>query len=481
MSFEAFNLAPPLLDNITHLGYARATPIQAAAIPVVMEGRDVVGLAQTGTGKTAAFVLPILQRLLHGPHRARALIIGPTRELAEQTHKAIQALGRHTGLHSATIYGGVGMRPQIDALRRGAEIVVACPGRLLDHIGQRTIDLSHVEVLVLDEADQMFDMGFLPDIRLILKHLPAKRQTLLFSATMPDAIRTLAREILRQPADIRVSNAAPVETVSHAIFPVSQHLKGSLLAALLRQTGEGPVLVFTRTRHKAKRLGDQLAREGFTATSIQGNLSQRQRQTAMDGFRSGRFRILVATDIAARGIDVSGISHVINFDMPDTTDTYIHRIGRTGRAAKTGDAFTLVTREDAELVRQIERVLKAKLERRYVEGFDYDAAAPAGSSGQDHDRRRHPQHQRHPHHDRGPRHEQHRKAHSGGHRPSQSSGHAAASGPSAPATHAPQAHASSGPRHGHRKGSGGQQQARTGGGGAKPKAFWQRFSRRRSD
>jgi ATP-dependent RNA helicase RhlE len=444
MGFTTLNLAAPLAANLKALGFVQPTPIQSAAIPPILEGRDVVGLAQTGTGKTAAFALPMLQKLMGGPRRTRALIIGPTRELAEQTYQALRTLGKGSGLHAATVYGGVGMKPQIDALRHGTEIIVACPGRLLDHIRERNADLSHVEMLVLDEADQMFDMGFLPDIRSILRALPAQRQTLLFSATMPDPIRKLAAEILRNPVNIQIARVAPVETVTHALFPVPQHLKTSLLLEMLRRTDTGPVLVFTRTKHRAKRLAQQLEREHFKATSLQGNLSQNQRQRAMDGFRSGQFRILVATDIAARGIDVADISHVINFDIPATSDTYIHRIGRTGRAAKSGDAYTLVSQEDEADVRQIERALGQKIERRHLEGFDYKAAAPA----------RPPAPHGRPAHTHGRPHHAARSHRAGGH------GHAPAA-PSEPAkTAAPAAHAQArGPRKG------------------KIRDFWRRLSR----
>jgi ATP-dependent RNA helicase RhlE len=340
-----------------------------------------MGLAQTGTGKTAAFVLPILERLLPGQRgRVRALIIAPTRELAEQIHVAIATLGRDTKLRSVTIYGGVGVNPQIQKLRSGVEIVVACPGRLLDHLNQKTIDLSHVETLVLDEADRMFDMGFLPDIRRIIKQVPAKRQTLLFSATMPDDIRKLVHEVQHNPVTVQVGHTAPANTVSHALYPVEQHLKTALLMEILKHTDTESILIFTRTKHRAKRIGQQLEKAGYKAASLQGNLSQNKRQAALDGFRDGSYQILVATDIAARGIDVSSISHVINYDIPDTTDAYTHRIGRTGRAAKTGDAFTFVTREDEPLVRSIERVLGEKIERRTLKDFDYKKAAPARDS-----------------------------------------------------------------------------------------------------
>jgi ATP-dependent RNA helicase RhlE len=377
MSFHSFNFHPQIAAGVKAVGYVTPTPIQCQAIPPVLQGHDVMGLAQTGTGKTAAFVLPILERLIKGPRgRIRALVIAPTRELAEQTHEAVSSLGFQTQLRSVTIYGGVSMRPQVAKLRAGAEIAVACPGRLLDHINQGTISLSNLEVLVLDEADRMFDMGFLPDIRKILKHISARRQTLLFSATMPDDIRRLAFEVLHAPVTVQADPAAPARTVAHALYPVDQHLKTPLLLELLRHTDTKSVLIFTRTKHRAKRVGQQLEKAGYRAASLQGNLSQSRRQAALDGFRDGSYQILVATDIAARGIDVSRISHVINYDMPDTTDAYTHRIGRTGRAAKTGDAFTFITREDEEMVRNIERVLSEKLERRTLKGFDYTKPAP---------------------------------------------------------------------------------------------------------
>ncbi len=380
MSFDQLNLNAHIRENIRKLGFEVPTPIQRKAIPAILEGRDVIGLAQTGTGKTAAFGIPLLQRLIAGPRRQlRILIIGPTRELAEQTREALNRLGAHTNLHCITVYGGVGMTPQITNLQHGAEIVIACPGRLLDHIRQGTIKLSHVECLVLDEADRMFDMGFLPDIRRILAKLPPQRQTLLFSATMPDEIRGLAHDVLRNPVTLQMAFSKPAESVSHALYPIAAHLKTPLLMALLDRTDRESVLVFTRTKHRAKRLAAQLEKAGHRATSLQGNMSQRQRQNAMDGFRSGQFQVLVATDLAARGIDVSSISHVINYDVPQTVDDYTHRIGRTGRAAKTGDAFTFVTPDDEGIVRGIERVLGSKIERRKLADFDYAAKAPPAS------------------------------------------------------------------------------------------------------
>ena len=378
MSFSTFKLHPKIAAGVRALGYETPTPIQVQAIPPVLAGKDVMGLAQTGTGKTAAFVLPILERLLPGPRgTVRGLIIAPTRELAEQIHVSIGELGRNTHLRSCTIYGGVGVNPQIQKLRAGVDIVVACPGRLLDHLNQKTINLAGLEVLVLDEADRMFDMGFLPDVRRIIKQLPPKRQTLMFSATMADNIRKLTDEVLHDPVTVKVGHTAPANTVSHALYPVEQHLKTALLLELLKQTDTESILIFTRTKHRAKRVGQQLETAGYKAASLQGNLSQAKRQDALDGFRDGSYQILVATDIAARGIDVLRISHVINYDMPDTTDAYTHRIGRTGRAAKTGDAFTFVSREDEPLVRGIERVLGERIERRTVKDFDYTKSAPA--------------------------------------------------------------------------------------------------------
>ena len=377
MGFEKFGFHPEIMAGIRASNYVDPTPIQEQAIPPVLAGRDVMGLAQTGTGKTAAFALPILQRLRQGQRRrVRSLVLAPTRELAEQTHVAIRTLGEKTRVSSMSIYGGVNIKPQIGLLKKGVDVVVACPGRLLDHIAQGTIHFPGLEVLVLDEADQMFDMGFLPDIRRILQYLPRQRQTLLFAATMPDEIRCLAREILVDPVTLQVGKTAPPATVCHAIYPVQQHLKTPLLMKLLRETQAGSILVFARTKRRAKRLGEQLSRAGYQATSLQGDLPQSRRQEAMEGFRDGSYRILAATDLAARGIDVSRVSHVINYDIPDTAETYIHRIGRTGRASRNGDAFTLVTPEDEGTVRSIEGLLRKPLERRTLPGFDYGVPGP---------------------------------------------------------------------------------------------------------
>ena len=374
MNFETFNFHPSVAAGIAAAGYETPTPIQARAIPQVVSGRDVMGLAQTGTGKTAAFALPILNRLVRGKFGCvRALIIAPTRELAEQIHQAIETLGRKTRIKSVTVYGGVGINPQIQKLKH-ADIVVACPGRLLDHIRRGNIDLSQLEVLVIDEADRMLDMGFIPDIRQILKHLPAKHQTLVFSATMPPQIRRLAGDILRDPATVQVGITAPADTVSHALYPVARHLKTALLLTLLGNTNTRSVLVFTRTKHRARSLGKKLVAAGYRSASLQGNLSQTRRQAALDGFRDGTFQILVATDIAARGIDVTRISHVINYDIPSTPEAYIHRIGRTGRATRSGEAFTLVTGEDKNMVRAINRIIGSKIEQRILPTFDYGSS-----------------------------------------------------------------------------------------------------------
>ncbi len=377
MSFDQFALEPRVLAGVESVGFSEPTPIQVEAIPQVLAGRDVLGLAQTGTGKTAAFVLPILHRLMHGPLRqVRVLIVAPTRELAEQIHQVTEALSRQTKIRSVTVYGGVSKNPQVEALRRGVEIVVACPGRLLDLHSERAVDLSRVEVLVLDEADRMCDMGFLPDIRRILKLLPAQRQTLFFSATMPDDIRALADDILRDPVTVQIGVIAPVKSVAHALYPAPRALKSKLLLALLERTATGRVLIFTRTKYRARNLARDLERRGYRVAALQGNMSQNQRQRALDGFRDGKYDLLVATDIAARGIDVSDITHVINFDMPDTVDAYTHRIGRTGRVDATGEAFTFIEADDEPLLREVEQVLGYRIERRQLEGFDYEGFTP---------------------------------------------------------------------------------------------------------
>ena len=385
MSFEQFSLHPRVLAGVTTVGFTKPTPIQQQAIPAALEGRDVLGLAQTGTGKTAAFALPILHRLATTPPKrgVRALIVAPTRELAEQIHQTFLELGQHIRVKSIAIYGGVGKGPQLAELRRGVQVVVACPGRLLDHVDQKDIDLSGVEGLVLDEADTMCDMGFLPDVRRILGHLPAERQTLFFSATMPTEIRTLTMNILKNPLLAQIGAIAPAKTVSHALYPVPDSLKKSLLMALLEQTPTGRALVFTRTKHRARTLALDLAKKSYRVAALQGNMSQNARQRAMNGFRDGKIDILVATDIAAHGIDVPEISHVINFDFPGTADAYTHRIGRTGRAEHTGVAFTLAGAADGPMIREVEKELGARIERRRLPGFDYGNFTPESQFPED--------------------------------------------------------------------------------------------------
>jgi len=364
MSFNEFQFHPKINAGIAACGYTTPTPIQKEAIPSILTGRDMLGLAQTGTGKTAAFVLPLLQRLQDGPRKiVRALIVAPTRELAEQIHENICQMGKETGLRSVVVYGGVGKQPQIRTIRSGVEIVVACPGRLLDLLSDNAFNLRAVEVLVLDEADHMFDKGFLPDIRRIVKQLPRKRQTLVFSATMPKEILHLAEEILYNPAKVQINHTLPAPTISHELYQVAKAKKTSLLKSILAEQDMSCTLIFTRTKYKARSLATVLEKAGFSATSLQGNLSQNRRQEAMDGFRDGTYKILVATDIAARGIDVLGISHVINYDVPDTAETYTHRTGRTGRATRSGQAVTFADRDDSKMIALIERTLGKKMNR----------------------------------------------------------------------------------------------------------------------
>lgn len=387
MSFKDFHLHPTIEAGIDSCGYTIPTPIQKEAIPPILAGRDILGLAQTGTGKTAAFVLPLLERLRTGPRRkVRALIVAPTRELAEQIHDNIGAMGQQTGLRSIVIYGGVGKGQQIKTLRAGVEIVVACPGRLLDLLSEKALTLSAVEVLVLDEADHMFDKGFLPDIRRIIKLLPTNRQSLVFSATMPGEIRHLAEEILKNPVAVQINHTLPAPTISHVLFQVPTAHKTSALKSIIKERDMTSTLVFTRTKHKAKSLALQLEKSGFSAASLQGNLSQQRRQQALDGFRDGTYKVLVATDIAARGIDVLGISHVINYDVPDTAETYTHRSGRTGRASRTGQALTFAGVEDLKMIALIERNLGRKMIREALPAF----AAPTEEERRDENRENRP-------------------------------------------------------------------------------------------
>jgi len=369
--FRQFNLHPTIERGITEAGFADPRPIQSLTIPAALAGRDVLGLAQTGTGKTAAFALPILERLLTdrraGP---RALVLAPTRELALQIHAEIETLARFTQIRAVTIFGGVPARGQIAALRRRPDILVACPGRLLDLFQQRAVDLSGIRTLVLDEADHMFDIGFLPTIRKIIAALPPARQNLLFSATMPEEVRALADGILRDPHSAELAHSKPAATIDHAIYPVTTTRKVELLGRLLADDGLSCAIVFSRTKKRAQRLAETLGRMGHSAVALQGNMSQGQRERAMKGFREGRFDVLVATDIAARGIDVAHVSHVINFDVPNTPEAYTHRIGRTGRAERSGQAYTFVTDEDAGMVRAIERAIGKPITRRHLPGFE---------------------------------------------------------------------------------------------------------------
>jgi len=391
LNFEQFNLDSSLMQGIRSAGYTTATPIQEAAIPAALRGRDIIGTAQTGTGKTAAFVLPILHKLLEGPRgMPRVLIVTPTRELAEQINQVVHALAAGTGLRSTTIYGGVGADRLIKALRQGVEILVATPGRLLDLMQQRYAKTDRIEILVLDEADRMFDMGFLPDVRRIIKAVPVARQTMLFSATFPAEVEVLASQTLTNPQRISMGLSKPAVTVSHALYPVPSHLKSELLLRLLKQTDSDSILVFTRTKHRADKVARQIAHAGHRVTSLHGNRTQGQREHALQGFKKGHFHIMVATDIAARGLDIESITHVINYDMPDTADAYIHRIGRTGRAHRTGDAFTLVTDEDRDTIRALERIMGGPIKRETLPDFDYTTAAPPRHAHAMHEQRRPP-------------------------------------------------------------------------------------------
>ena len=374
MSFAHFSMHPMLLDAISAQGFTEPTPIQEKAVPPALAGEDLLGLARTGTGKTLAYVLPMLHKLLTSSgHGVRALVVAPTRELAMQISSDIQQMIRKTDLNCVTIFGGVGLHSQRLQLKGDVDIVVACPGRLLDHVRRRSIDLSTVKLLVLDEADMMLDMGFIEDIQQILDETAQREQTLLFSATMPEELERMADTAMNSPQHIQVDSIAPVESVSHEIYPVAPHLKTPLLKTILRSMDFQSLIVFVRTRYGAKRLWRQLGNAGFNVTCLQGKLTQRRRQEAMCGFRRGKYEILVATDIAARGLDISCVSHVINYDFPPTVDTYIHRIGRTGRASATGSAFTFVSPEDAPMMKTLERALGDDITCCYVDDFDYSA------------------------------------------------------------------------------------------------------------
>ncbi len=380
IGFDDFDLSPSLRRGIIDAGFEEPRPVQAATVPAALEGRDVMGLAQTGTGKTAAFGWALLHRLEgkrpeDGP---RALVVAPTRELASQIAEEITTLGRHTKLTVGVVFGGVSQHSQVKMLRRKPDILVACPGRLLDLFRQGEVRLDRVEALVLDEADHMFDMGFLPDVRRILVALPDRRQNLLFSATMPREIRRLANQVLDDPYVVDLTRSRPAPTIDHAIYPVPEGSKRELLSRVLDEDGFVSAIVFTRTKHRAKKLAKQLDAEGHRAIALQGNMSQNARQRAMDGFRNKTYDVLVATDIAARGIDVEQVSHVVNFDMPTTADAYTHRIGRTGRSERTGRAYTFVTTEDIAMVREVEQRIGAPLDRRSVKGVE---SAPFPAAG----------------------------------------------------------------------------------------------------
>ncbi len=384
MPFRALGLDDRILRAVQSAGYSEPTPIQSAAIPLVLAGHDLIGIAQTGTGKTAAFTLPILTKLAAAPaqghRRTRVLVLAPTRELAVQIEENVRAYAQHLPLTVATIFGGVGENPQIKALRSGTEVIIACPGRLLDLMGRRNGDFSGLQYLVLDEADRMLDMGFIPSIRKIVHQLPQKRQTLLFSATLSKEIESLTHAFQRSPRTIQIGRRSnPAETVTQLVYEVPKHLKTALLVHLLREPQMNMVLVFSRMKHGADRIARQLESKGITTATLHSNRSQNQRLKALKDFKSGAVRVLVATDIAARGIDVDGISHVVNYDFPMHVEDYIHRIGRTGRAQAIGDAISFVTPEDHGELRALERFIGRGIVRKRAEGFDYNAAGPAHS------------------------------------------------------------------------------------------------------
>jgi ATP-dependent RNA helicase RhlE len=386
MSFESLGLMADLCRAVSTKGYSTPTPIQTQAIPVILEGRDLMGGAQTGTGKTAGFTLPLLQRLVssdktgNGKRKIRALVITPTRELAAQVNESVEAYGKYLPLKSTVIFGGVKINPQIQTLRRGVDILVATPGRLLDHASQRTIDLSAIDILVLDEADRMLDMGFIHDIRKILALLPKQKQTLLFSATFSDDIKKLANGLLNNPALIEVARRnTAAQSVNQVIHPVDKSRKRELLSYLIGSNNWKQVLVFTRTKHGANRLSDQLSKDGITSAAIHGNKSQGARTRALRDFKSGKVRTLVATDIAARGLDIDQLPHVVNFDLPNVAEDYVHRIGRTGRAGNEGEAMSLVSIDEMKLLKDIERLINRKIPRDIIDGYEPDPSIKASA------------------------------------------------------------------------------------------------------
>ncbi len=372
VTFADLGLTAPMLKALSDAGYTRPTPIQAQAVPLALKGRDIIGLAMTGTGKTAAFVIPIIERLLGGPKRTRALILTPTRELCVQVEESFRKYGKHSGLSVIPVYGGVGYDPQVKALRGGVDVVVATPGRLLDHLEKQNVVLDEIEVLVLDEADRMLDMGFAPQINRIVAQLHSYRQTLLFSATMPPEVEALARKYLRKPVVVQVGRrSGAATTVQHFVYPCPKDKKTSLLVELLKKETLGSVLVFTRTKHGADRVVKALEKTGINAGAMHADKTQGQRTKALEDFKKGKMRVLVATDIAQRGLDISGISHVINYDVPQQAEDYVHRIGRTGRAATTGDAYTFMCADEIAMVRSIERVIGQAIPRISVPGYDF--------------------------------------------------------------------------------------------------------------
>jgi ATP-dependent RNA helicase RhlE len=375
-TFEDLGLAPEVLEAVREAGYTNPTPIQEQAIPLARRGRDIMGLAQTGTGKTAAFTLPIIDRLIGGPQRTRALILTPTRELCIQVEESFQKYGKHSEIDCVAVFGGVPLEPQERKLRQGVDAVVATPGRLLDHLERQNVVFDDLEVLVLDEADRMLDMGFAPQINKIVAQIPPYRQTLLFSATMPPEVEALARKYLRKPIVVQVGRRSmAAATVTHAVYPVPRERKSELLVELLKASEMDSVLIFTRTKHGADRVVRHLEKAGISATAMHADKTQAQRIKALEGFKDNSIRVLVATDIAQRGLDVSGISHVINYDVPQQPEDYVHRIGRTGRAATTGDAFTFMSPDEIAMVRTIERVIGQQIPRISVPGYDFGTVA----------------------------------------------------------------------------------------------------------
>jgi ATP-dependent RNA helicase RhlE len=376
ITFEELGLAPEILEAVRDAGYERPTPIQAEAIPLALKGRDLIGLAQTGTGKTAAFTLPILDRLIGGPRRTRALVLTPTRELAMQVDESVRKYANSAEIDVAAVFGGVPLDPQEKKLRKGVDIVVATPGRLIDHLERQNVIFDDLEILVLDEADRMLDMGFAPQINKIVAQIPTYRQTLLFSATMPPEVEALARKYLRKPIVVQIGRrSAASSLVTHAVYPVPRERKGALLVELLRDVKSETVLVFTRTKHGADKVVRDLERAGIKATAMHADKTQAQRTKALEQFKSGVINVLVATDIAQRGLDISGITHVINYDVPQQPEDYVHRIGRTGRVAATGDAFTFMSPDEIAMVRSIERVLGSPIPRISVPGYDFGTVA----------------------------------------------------------------------------------------------------------